>query len=143
MQHNLDQWPFVVTTCSGRASLDELRAFFAAGNGWLDRGEPFVSIRHFVDNEALEHPEGGARETKAWFQQNAGRIRQQMLGMVTIVPESAYDQMSRMDAEKLFGIPAGTFSNIDAALHWLDERVIAPRSLAFDRDAIRNRLVRA
>jgi len=143
MQHNLDQWPFVVTTTSGRMSLDELRSFFEAWNEWLDRGEPFVSIRRFVDEEALEHPEGGARETKAWFQQNAKRIREQVLGMVTIVPESAFEQASRMDAEKLFGVPAGTFSNVEAALHWLEERVVAPRGLAFDRYAIRERLLDA
>ncbi len=60
--------------------------------------------------------------------------------MVNIVPESVYEQASRMDAEKLFRVPAGTFSNVDAALHWLEDRVIRPNQLDFDRAAIRDKL---
>jgi hypothetical protein len=45
-----------------------------------------------------------------------------------------------MDAEKLFRVPAGTFSNVDAALHWLEDRVIRPNQLDFDRAAIRDKL---
>ncbi len=60
--------------------------------------------------------------------------------MVNIVPESVYEQASRMDAEKLFRVPAGTFSNVEAALHWLEDRVVRPNSLVFDRAAIRGRL---
>jgi hypothetical protein len=62
------------------------------------------------------------------------------MGMISIVPESVYEEASRMDAEKLFRVPAGTFSNIDAALHWLDERVVRPNQLAFDKAAIRAKL---
>lgn len=61
--------------------------------------------------------------------------------MVTIVPESTYEQVSRMDAEKLFRVPAGTFSNLEAALHWIEERVAKPNALTFGRAAIRDKLL--
>lgn len=140
MLHHTENWPYVVTLSKGASTMEETREFFDAWNRWLDEGKPFVTIRRFLDEDALTHPEGSAREVKQWFQQNAQRIREQVLGMVNIVPESVYEQASRMDAEKLFRVPAGTFSNVEAALHWLEDRVVRPNSLVFDRAAIRGRL---
>ncbi|MBC2884458.1 hypothetical protein H7Q97_03465 [Ochrobactrum sp. CM-21-5] len=140
MLHDREQWPYVVTLAKGACSSEEMRAFFEVWSRWLDEGRPFISIRRFLDEDALLQPEGAAREAKQWLQKNAGRIRQQVLGMVTIVPETVYEQASRMDAEKLFQVPAGTFSNVDAALHWLEDRVVGPNRLDFDRAAIRDKL---
>lgn len=140
MLHHTENWPYVVTLSKGASTLDETREFFDVWNRWLDEGKPFITIRRFLDEDALAHPEGSAREVKQWLQQNAQRIREQVLGMVNIVPESVYEQASRMDAEKLFRVPAGTFSNVDAALHWLEDRVIRPNQLDFDRAAIRDKL---
>lgn len=140
MFHNTEQWPYVVTLAKGPSTIEELRAFCESWNAWLDDGKPFIAIRRFLDEDALQQPDGGAREIKQWFQQNAERIRNQVMGMISIVPESVYEEASRMDAEKLFRVPAGTFSNVDAALHWLDERVVRPNQLAFDKAAIRAKL---
>lgn len=63
MLHNLDHWPFVITTSSGVMTINELRDFFKLWNEWLDSGQSFVAIRNFIDEDALAHPEGGARET--------------------------------------------------------------------------------
>ncbi|MBN9044518.1 MAG: hypothetical protein J0H18_02475 [Rhizobiales bacterium] len=143
MVHDTRHWPYVVTLAEGSPSLADMRAFFDVWNGWLDTGKRFVVIRRFMDEAALEHPEGAAREVKQWFQENMERIRARVMGMVTIVPESAYERMSRMDAEKLFRVPAGTFSNVDAALHWLRERVVWQHGLDFDRAAIRAKLLQS
>ena len=140
MFHNTEQWPYVVTLAKGPSTIEELRAFCESWNAWLDDGKPFIAIRRFLDEDALQQPDGGAREIKQWFQQNAERVRNQVMGMISIVPESVYEEASRMDAERLFRVPAGTFSNVDAALHWLDERVVRPNRLAFDKAAIRAKL---
>src|SRR5690606_16980048 len=140
MLHHTENWPYVVTLSKGASTMEETREFFDAWNRWLDEGKPFVTIRRFLDEDALTHPEGSAREVKQWFQHNAQRIREQVLGMVNIVPESVYEQASRMDAERLFRVPAGTFSTAEAALHGLEDRVVRPNSLVFDRAAIRGRL---
>ncbi|MBQ0709428.1 MULTISPECIES: hypothetical protein [unclassified Ochrobactrum] len=140
MLHHVENWPYIVTLSKGASTMEETREFLEVWSRWLDHGKPFVTIRRFLDEDALAHPEGSAREVKQWFQQNAPRIREQVLAMVNIVPESVYEQASRMDAEKLFGVPAGTFSHIDAALHWLEDRVVRPNRLVFDRAAIRGKL---
>jgi hypothetical protein len=140
MFHNTEQWHYIVTLAEGPSTIEELRAFFKCWNAWLDEGKPFIAIRRFVDEAALIHPEGAPREIKQWLQLNAERIRNQVMGMISIVPESVYEEASRMDAEKLFRVPAGTFSNVEAALHWLEDRVVRPNKLAFDRAAIREKL---
>ncbi|GAA4336226.1 hypothetical protein GCM10023144_30330 [Pigmentiphaga soli] len=58
---------------------------------------------------------------KTWLQANAGRIRAQVIGIATVVPAEHLDRMSRMDAEKLFGVPARTFDDVDRALSWVSE----------------------
>lgn len=140
MFHDTEQWPYVVTFAKGPSTIEDVRAFIDSWNRWLDDGKPFIAIRYFLDEASLLHPEGAPREIKQWFQQNAECIRNQVMAMVSIVPESVYEEASRMDAEKLFRVPAGTFSNVDAALHWLEERVVRPNQLAFDRAAIRAKL---
>ncbi|MND25820.1 hypothetical protein D3C80_162550 [compost metagenome] len=140
MFHDTEQWPYIVTLAKGPSTIEDVRAFFDSWNAWLDEGKPFIAIRRFVDEAALVHPDGAPREIKQWFQQNAERIRNQVMAMISIVPESVYEELSRMDAEKLFRVPAGTFSNVDAALHWLEDRVVRPNQLAFDRVAIRAKL---
>ncbi len=107
MLHDTGNWPYVVTLSKGALSMEELRAFFETWNAWLDEGRPFIAIRRFLDEEALLQPRGAAREVKLWFQQNTDRIRALVLGMAHIVPETVYEQVSRMDAEKLFRVPCG------------------------------------
>ena len=56
--------------------------------------------------------------------------------MATVVPPACLDEASRMNAEKLFGVPAQTFAGIEAALDWTGAQVVG-RGLRVDLDAAR------
>lgn len=58
--------------------------------------------------------------------------------MATVVQPVHLKQVSRMNAEKLFGVPAQAFGDINGALAWLD-KVAAPSS-AWSRKAAGDRL---
>ncbi|MBN8953544.1 MULTISPECIES: hypothetical protein [unclassified Rhizobium] len=119
IRHDLTHWPLVLSAAHGVMSLDEQLAFFSDWDGWLDRGESFSTLRVFTDAEALKRPEGGAKEAKVWLQANGERIRQLVIGMATVVPPEALEDMSRMNAEKLFGVPAQMFDDVNEAAMWL------------------------
>lgn len=135
--HELAQWPLVISVSAGRQTLDTLQAVTDDWNRWLDRGEPFVSLRVFADADALVHPEGSAQNAKQWLQTRGADIRRQMMGMASVVPADQYERMRKMNVEKLFGVPASTFANTDDALAWIGERVMVPRGLPFDLRAVR------
>lgn len=137
IHHDLGQWPLVISVSSGQQSLDGMQAFTDDWNRWLDRGEPFVSLRVFADTEALVHPEGSAQNAKQWLQARGADIRRHVMGMASVVPADQYERMRKMNVEKLFGVPAGTFADTDDALAWIDERVMTPRGLRFDLRAVR------
>lgn len=105
IRHDLSHWPLVLSAARGTMSLDEQLAFFSDWNAWLDRGESFSTLRIFTDTEALKRPEGGAKDARVWLQANGERLRQFVIGMATVVPSEALEEMSRMNAEKLFGVP--------------------------------------
>jgi hypothetical protein len=107
----------------GASTSDEQQAFFAEWSGWLDRGAPFATLRVFQDDASLERPSGGAKDAKLWLQENGDRIKQQVIGMSTVVPPSRFDEMSRMNAEKLFGVPAQTFATVEPAVAWIVARL--------------------
>ncbi|NLR97627.1 hypothetical protein HGP17_12480 [Rhizobium sp. P38BS-XIX] len=119
IRHDLSHWPFVLSAAQGAMSLDEQLDFLSDWTAWLDRGETFATLRVFTDSDALRRPEGSAREAKAWLQSNGERIRQLVIGMATVVPSSALEEMSRMNAEKLFGVPAQMFDDVNEATMWL------------------------
>lgn len=43
--------------------------------------------------------------------------------MATVVPPARFDEMSRINAEKLFGVPAQTFADIEQPLDWIAARL--------------------
>lgn len=135
--HELGQWPLVISVSAGLQTLDTLQAVTDDWNRWLDRGEPFVSLRVFADADALVHPEGSAQNAKQWLQTRGADIRRQMMGMASVVPADQYERMRKMNVEKLFGVPASTFADTDDALAWIGERVMVPRGLPFDLRAVR------
>ncbi|WP_219209792.1 hypothetical protein [Variovorax boronicumulans] len=137
IHHDLGQWPLVISVSSGLQTLEGMQAFTDDWNRWLDRGEPFVSLRVFADAEALVHPEGSAQNAKQWLQARGADIRRHVMGMASVVPADQYERMRKMNVEKLFGVPAGTFADTDDALAWIDERVMTPRGLRFDLRAVR------
>ncbi|MFT3721854.1 hypothetical protein [Pseudorhodoferax sp.] len=140
IRHDLSHWPLVLSVARGPSTLAEHDAFLAEWNHWLDRGERFATLRVFADAAALAHPDGAARGAKAWLQANAGRLQAQVTAMATVVPPEQLAPVRRMNAEKLFGVPAQAFGGIDDALDWL-ERVAAPAS-TWRRDAAAERLRR-
>lgn len=137
IHHELSQWPLVISVSAGLQTLEDMRAFTDDWNRWLDRGEPFASLRVFADADALVHPEGSAQSAKQWLQERGADIRSHMMGMASVVPADQYEKMRKMNVEKLFGVPASTFADADDALVWLGERVMEPRGLRFDLAAVR------
>lgn len=137
VRHELSQWPLVISVSAGLQTLESMQAFTEDWNRWLDRGEPFVSLRVFTDADALVHPEGSAQRAKQWLQARGADIRRHMMGMASVVPADQFEKISKMNVEKLFGIPASTFARTDEALAWLRERVMAPRGLVLDAAAVR------
>lgn len=138
IHHELSQWPLVISVSAGLQTIKAMQAFTDDWNRWLDRGEPFASLRVFADADALIHPEGSAQNAKQWLQERGADIRRNMMGMASVVPADQYEKMRKMNVEKLFGVPASIFADTDDALVWLGERVMAPRGLSFDLPAVRS-----
>jgi len=119
IRHDLSHWPLVLSAAHGAMSLEEQLDFFSEWTAWLDRGEAFSTLRVFTDSDGLKRPDGGAKEAKAWLQSNGERIRQLVIGIATVVPPAALEEVSRMNAEKLFGVPAQMFDDANEATMWL------------------------
>lgn len=140
IRHDLTYWPLVVSSARGTTTLDDQLDFLAQWTCWLDRGEPFVALRAFIDDDAHLRPRGGAEEMKAWLWENGGRLRRLVGGMATVVLPSHYERMSRIDAERLFGVPARLFIDIGAALDWIEEKGLLSRRIKLDRSRIARNL---
>lgn len=123
IRHDLSLWPLVLSTMKGASTLEAHLEFFAEWSTWLDRGVPFATLRVFQDDGSLERPSGGGKDAKLWLQENGGRIKEQVIGMATVVPAARFDEMSRMNAEKLFGVPAQSFADIKPAIAWIAARL--------------------
>lgn len=136
IRHDLTHWPLVVTLARGAATVEDQIDFLAHWDTWLDRGEPFATLRIFADTDAHLRPRGGAQEIKAWLAANRERIRRLVWGMATVVFPAHYEWMNRIDAEKLFGVPARLFVDAGSALDWLGEVILLPRPIRLDRLAI-------
>ncbi|MFS2054066.1 hypothetical protein ACEN8K_35100, partial [Variovorax sp. CT11-76] len=108
IHHELGQWPLVISVSSGLQTLEDMQVFTEDWNRWLDRGEPFASLRVFADADALVHPEGSAQSAKQWLQARGADIRRHMMGMASVVPPDQYEKIRKMNVEKLFGVPAAS-----------------------------------
>jgi hypothetical protein len=117
--NDLSHWPLVLTESKGRVTLDEQILFLETWAGWLDRGEPFATFRIFADMQALERPDGGVKAAKTWLQKNAARIKRLVIGIATVIPEDGMKKHGKLDAEKLFGVPARTFITANDGLVWI------------------------
>lgn len=135
IRHDLSHWPLVITVASGRSTLDDMLAFTAEWNHWLDECDAFATLRIFTDAAALEHPEGSAQNAKKWLQEKGDAIRAQVMGMAMVVPPAEYERVRKMNVEKLFGVPAATFQDLPSALAWLQTTVFEPRDRTLDAAA--------
>lgn len=136
IRHDLSHWPLVLTVAQGPSSLPEMQRFIDDWANWLARGMPFATLRVFADSPSLEFPTGSGSLAKEWLKQQGGAIRRQVMGMATVVPASEYERLRKMNAEKLFGVPASTFADLPAAIDWLQEHVYSPHNLSFDGPAL-------
>jgi len=136
MHHDLSHWPLVITVASKASTLAEMEAFLQTWEQWLAGDELFALLRVFTRSESLTHPPGSAPLVKQWLQKQGEAIRQRVMGMATVVPPADYERLRKMNAEKLFGVPAATFADVPAALRWMKERVYEPRNLMLDAAAI-------
>ncbi|SHH81704.1 hypothetical protein [Pollutimonas bauzanensis] len=134
--HDLSHWPLVVSVASGLSTLEDMQAFTDEWNRWLERGEPFASLRVFADADALVHPAGAAQAAKLWLHERGPAIRAQVMGMASVVPIDHYEKMRKMNVEKLFGVPADTFAQPEDALTWLQATVYTPRGLVLDQPSV-------
>lgn len=123
LKTDLSHWPLVITVASGPASMEEYDVLFAQWAKWLQQDEHFATLRIFLDDDSLVHPPGSAQQSKQWLQQWGASIREKVTGMATVVPEALYPKQSKMNAEKLFGVPAQTFADIPSSLAWLEQHV--------------------
>ena len=134
IRYDNTQWPLVLTATKGRTSLEEQSGFLQQWADWLARGETFATLRVFCDGAALEHPSGGGKEAKAWLQQNGAAIKNQVAAMATVVPPEHLEAVSRVNAEKLFGVPAQSFDALEPAIEWtLAHMPNAPAGLSCER----------
>ncbi len=136
IRHDLTHWPLVVSRACGTTTLDDQLDFLAHWTCWLDRGQPFVALRAFTDDDSHLRPRGGAQMMKAWLWENGGRLRRLVGGIATVVLPSHYERMSRIDAERLFGVPARLFIELGAALDWIEQNGLMTRCVNFDRSKI-------
>lgn len=123
LKNDLSHWPLITTVASGPATIEEYDGFFEQWAQWLQQDQPFATLRIFMDGDSLTHPAGSAQQSKLWLQQWGASIREKVTGMATVVPADLYPKVSKMNAEKLFGVPAQTFDTIPAALQWLEEQI--------------------
>jgi hypothetical protein len=119
IRNDISLWPLVLSVSSGTPTYEQLQSFSAEWDGWLDCGERFATLRVYLDIESHTHPEGGAREKKRWYQANSDRVKSLVVGMASVLPAAILDEVQRMDAEKLFGVPAQAFTQIDPAINWI------------------------
>jgi len=136
IRHDLSHWPLVISVSQDTPSLTEIEAFHQEWNRWLARGEPFATLRLFVDAGSVVQPPGAPALAKQWLQTHSDAVRANVMGMATVVCASEYPRFAKMNAEKLFGVPAAVFDELSAALDWLHERVYAPRELQLNADVI-------
>jgi len=133
IKHDIRPWPLVITTMTGLQDLAATRDFLTTWSHWLARQQPFATLRIIGDSNALLRAKGSGLILKTWLEGRSDSIRRHMVGMATVVPVDQYEKMRNMNVEKLFGVPAATFSDIATALDWLQRQVFGPRNLPFDR----------
>ncbi|AYR19743.1 hypothetical protein [Alcaligenes faecalis] len=136
-------WPLGMTFSSGSPRLEDMLDDAANWRAWLGRGERFAILRVLLDRDAYAHPPGAAQARKAWLAEHGDLIRQHMLGMALVLPEDVLDQAQRMQAERLFGVPAQAFCSIEDAIAWLRPLMTQNFGIANSEAALIRALVRS
>ncbi|HBO6004981.1 hypothetical protein FA267_26975 [Pseudomonas aeruginosa] len=139
IRHDISHWPLALSLAHGASSLEDIEKFMSAWSDWLAQDESFAILRVFLDSQSTERSAGSENSTKSWLQDQAPRIREQVIGIATVVPPSEYERISKINAERLFGVPAKTFSDVPTALLWLQQEIFNPRGVRFPNgDILKN-----
>lgn len=118
---NDQHWPLVIHEFAGMQTLADHQQSLLVWNTHFSRCEAFVVIRLFHDEDALIHPEGAGKLTKAWLRDGAAEaIKSSVTAMINVVPESTYERMKHMSVEAVFGVPGGVFNSIEGACEWFN-----------------------
>lgn len=119
-------WPLVRFEFAGPQSPADHQQSLLDWNRCFDRQQKFVALRVFQDEASLRHPEGAARQTKAWLQAGAAEaIKGSVLAMLNLVPASAYPAMQHLSVEAVFGVAGGVFAEPERLLDWSQSRLSA------------------
>jgi|GEM_PF-586953 len=138
---DLSCWPVVLSFSSEKPDLEALRNYSNAWTTWLDRGEPFATLRVVLDSRAYGHPPGGAQEGKQWFNSNSDRFHKQVVGMATAAPADVAEKVNKTsNAPKYGGVPKQGFTSVEAALEWLLP-LLAARIPDLDTGSLRTRVL--
>lgn len=108
-------------------------------NSQLSCNQAFIAIRVFHDEKSLIPPDGAAKITKQWLQNGASdAIKNKVIAMINIVPESKYENMKKMSVETVFGVPGGIFKSILEAQHWFNTTLAIKTKIKLDLPPIKN-----
>lgn len=139
---NDQHWPLVIHEFAGLQTLADHEQSLLVWNTHFSRGESFVIIRLFRDEESLVHPEGAGKLTKAWLRDGAAEtIKTSVAAMINIVPESAYERMKHMNVEAVFGVPGGVFKDFQGAHEWYNATLPPAVNLPLDPSLFRLKVV--
>jgi hypothetical protein len=134
-QHDVSQWPLVVSTIDAQTLKEDLRELAARWRDWLSWNEPFAALQIFsaCDEGMLAERD---RVLSWWLDAQRRSIRRNVVALASVIPCDHYDKVPHMGTHELFGIPTATFASISTALCWLEARAFRPNELAFNRAAI-------
>lgn len=124
--HRIDTsaWPLAVFEFEGVQGLAEHQASLRHWDMLFSRGECFVVVRLFHDEDSLVHPQDAGRVTKQWLRDGAAAlIRDRVTAMLNVVPPAAYPRMKDLSVEAVFGVPGGVFDSVAAVATWLEARL--------------------
>ncbi|MBL8272057.1 hypothetical protein [Steroidobacter sp.] len=134
-QHDVSQWPLVVSVIDGCKKAEDLRDVAARWQDWLSWNEPFAALQIFPagDNALLSDRD---RWLSWWLEGQRRAIRRNVIGLASVIPGVHYDKMPQMSIHKVFGVPSATFGSVNTALRWLEARAFRPNEIVFNRAAV-------
>ncbi|HEY0687015.1 MAG TPA: hypothetical protein VGD45_32025 [Steroidobacter sp.] len=134
-QHDVSQWPLVVSIIDGRRKAEDLRDVAARWRDWLSWNEPFAALQIFPGGDTALLAERD-RWLHWWLDGQRRAIRCNVMGLASVIPGAYYEKMPQISTHSLLGVPAATFGSVSTALCWLEARAFRPHELVINRTAI-------
>lgn len=134
-QHDVSQWPLVVSVIDGGKKAEDLRDVAARWQDWLSWNEPFAALQIFPTGDPTLLADRD-RWLSWWLDGQRRAIRHNVIGLASVIPGPHYAKMPQMSIHKVFGVPSATFSSVNTALRWLEARAFVPNEIVFNRAAV-------